>query len=71
LLATDGHRVEVDDCFYRMLKPLEHARAQRFYDDYVITGNIGEQTLQIGNAVPCNTAQWVGQQILHVLEPAA
>ncbi len=62
--------VDLDDCHYRMLKPREHARAQRFADTYEITGNIGEQTLQVGNAVPCNTAQWIGQQLLAVLEPA-
>lgn len=59
--------IDIDDCHYRMLKPREHARAQRFYDDYVITGNIGEQTMQAGNAVPCNVAQWVGRQLLAAL----
>lgn len=55
------------DCFYRMLKPREHARGQRFPDTDVITGNIGEQTMQAGNAVPCNVAQWIGQQLAAVL----
>ncbi|MBV9255547.1 MAG: DNA cytosine methyltransferase, partial [Actinobacteria bacterium] len=59
--------VPIEDCHYRMLKPREHARAQRFYDDYVITGNIGEQTMQAGNAVPCNVAQWIGRQLAAVL----
>jgi DNA (cytosine-5)-methyltransferase 1 len=62
--------IDIDDCFYRMLKPREHARGQRFADEYVITGNIGEQTAQIGNAVAVNAAQWVGERILEVLEPA-
>lgn len=62
--------IDVEDCHYRMLKPREHARAQRFADDYVITGNIGEQTLQVGNAVPCNAAQWIGQRLMAVLESA-
>lgn len=63
--------VDIDDCYYRMLKPREHARAQRFVDSYVITGNIGEQTMQIGNAVPCNAAQFIGERLLESLEPAA
>lgn len=63
LVAT----IDVEDCFYRMLTPREHARGQRIRDDYVITGNTGEQTAQIGNAVPCNTAQWVGHQLAQVL----
>jgi DNA (cytosine-5)-methyltransferase 1 len=68
--AEPGVRIEIDDCHYRRLKPREHLRAQRFYDDYIVTGNTGEQTLQAGNAVPCNAAQWVGTRILDVLEPA-
>lgn len=63
--------IDIDDCHYRMLKPREHARAQRFRDNYVITGNIGEQTLQVGNAVPCNAAQFIGERLLAALEPAA
>jgi DNA (cytosine-5)-methyltransferase 1 len=62
--------VEVDDCYYRMLKPREHARGQRFPDTDIITGNIGEQTLQVGNAVPCNVAQWIGQQLRVALDGA-
>lgn len=55
------------DCYYRTLKPREHARGQRFEDSYVITGNAGEQTAQAGNAVPCNVAQWVGEGLMEVL----
>jgi DNA (cytosine-5)-methyltransferase 1 len=40
-----------------MLKTHELKRAQGFPDDYVITGNTREQTKQIGNAVPVNTAK--------------
>lgn len=42
---------------FRMLKNHELKRAQGFRDSYVITGNITEQTKQIGNAVPVNTAK--------------
>lgn len=59
--------VTVEDCYFRTLKPREHLRAQRFYDDYVVAGNQGEQTMQAGNAVPCNAAQWIGRQLLEVL----
>jgi DNA (cytosine-5)-methyltransferase 1 len=45
------------DIRFRMLKPHELKRAQGFPDDYVITGNVTEQTKQIGNAVPVNTAK--------------
>jgi DNA (cytosine-5)-methyltransferase 1 len=40
-----------------MLKNHELKKAQGFPDDYKITGNATEQTKQIGNAVPVNTAK--------------
>jgi DNA (cytosine-5)-methyltransferase 1 len=45
------------DIRFRMLKPHELARAQGFPEDYKILGTIAEQTKQIGNAVPVNTAK--------------
>jgi DNA (cytosine-5)-methyltransferase 1 len=45
------------DIRFRMLKNNELKRAQGFPNDYVITGNTTEQTRQIGNAVPVNTAK--------------
>lgn len=68
LLSTD---VEVEDCHFRMLKPREHLRAQRFYDDYVVFGNLGEQTMQAGNSVSSNVAQWLGSIACDVLEGVA
>jgi DNA (cytosine-5)-methyltransferase 1 len=59
--------VQVEDCHFRMLSPREHLRAQRFPDSYRVTGNQGEQTMQAGNAVPANVAQWIGQRVLAVL----
>lgn len=59
--------VAVDDCHFRMLKPREHLRAQRFPDSYVVTGNLGEQTMQAGNAVSANVAHWLGKAIAAVL----
>lgn len=59
--------VEVEDCHYRMLQPREQSRAQRFGDDYVLTGNKGEQTAGAGNAVSVNVARWIGEQVAKVL----
>lgn len=61
-LATD-----INDCYFRMLKPRESARAQRFPDSYQITGNSGEQQMQVGNAVSSNVAQWLGAITMEVL----
>jgi DNA (cytosine-5)-methyltransferase 1 len=63
--------VEVEDCHFRMLKPREHLRAQRFPDTYVVLGNKGEQTMQAGNAVSSNVAHWIGERIAAVLGGAA
>lgn len=61
---------DVDDCYFRMLKPREHGRAQRFRDSYIVLGNGGEQTMQFGNAVPSNVAQWLGGIARDVLDGA-
>jgi DNA (cytosine-5)-methyltransferase 1 len=62
--------VDIDDCRFRMLKPREHGRAQRFPDDYRVVGNQGEQTMGFGNAVSSNVAQWLGGIIAHLLGDA-
>lgn len=64
---ADLAALELEDCRFRMLTPREHLRAQRFTDDYIVKGNVGEQTAQAGNAVPCNVAQWIATQLLEVL----
>ena len=58
---------EVLNCRLRMLKPREHLRAQRFWDHYVVKGNQGEQTMQAGNAVSANVANWLGRAVAAVL----
>jgi DNA (cytosine-5)-methyltransferase 1 len=45
------------DIRFRMLKNHELKMAQGFPANYKITGNVTEQTKQIGNAVPVNTAK--------------
>lgn len=59
--------IDVMDCYYRMLKPAEHFRAQRFPGSFIAKGNIGEQTMLAGNAVPCNVAHWIGKAIMAAL----
>ena len=39
-------------CYLRMLLPNELKQIQGFPDDYIVCGNIKEQIIQIGNAVP-------------------
>lgn len=59
--------VDIEDCHFRMLKPEEHALAQRFAPDYEMKGNLGERTMQAGNAVSCNAGQWIGAALADVL----
>lgn len=59
--------IAVEDCRFRMLKPREHLRAQRFPDSYVVKGNQGEQTMQAGNAVSANVAYWLGRITIEAL----
>ncbi len=53
-LIEPGYKLDIR---FRMLKPHELARAQGFPDEYKILGTAAEQTKQIGNAVPVNTAK--------------
>ncbi|WP_405747723.1 DNA cytosine methyltransferase [Streptomyces canus] len=61
----------LDDCHYRMIQPREQLYAQRFPTDYVVLGGRAEQTMQAGNAVSCNVAQWVGERVAAALDKTA
>ena len=71
LTTADRSPVAVEDCWFRMVQPRESLRSQRFPDTYTVTGNKGEQTMQAGNAVSANVAQWIGQQLAAALGAAA
>ena len=62
--------VALEDCYFRMLTPRESANAQAFPDDYIITGNAGEQQKQAGNAVAVNVAAWLGRAAAQALDAA-
>lgn len=57
----------VEDCYFRMVQPREQLLAQRFPEEYIVLGNKGEQTMQAGNAVSSNVAQWVGARVAECL----
>ncbi|MFE7137570.1 hypothetical protein ACFVAG_07460 [Streptomyces sp. NPDC057644] len=50
-----------------MLQPVEQLAARRFPGDSIVRGNKSEQTVQAGNAVSCNVAQWLGSRVAAVL----
>lgn len=65
---TQLSELAVEDCYLRMVQPREYAAGQRFADDYVLTGNQGEQIAGAGNAVSVNVAHWIGRQVMAALE---
>lgn len=61
---------QTERCHPEHTRPLtvrEYARIQTFPDDWQFTGSLAQQYKQIGNAVPVNLAQAVGQQIAQLL----
>lgn len=69
--SADWTRLPVEDATYRMLKPREQLLAQRFPREYIVHGNLGEQTMQAGNAVSVNVARWIGAETMRALGGAA
>ncbi|WP_329117445.1 DNA cytosine methyltransferase [Streptomyces sp. NBC_01465] len=61
----------LEECRYRMIQPREQLLAQRFPTDYIVHGTKGEQTMQAGNAVSCNVAQWLGERVSEALARTA
>lgn len=57
----------VQNCGFRMLDPKELADGMSFPDDYIITGNKGEQVEQIGNAVCPNVAEEIVRRCVESL----
>lgn len=51
----------------RGISLLEAARLQGFPDNYVFSGNFGEKSLQIGNAVPVRLGEIMGAQLVNCI----
>ena len=68
LRRPGGGTVAAEDCYFRMLQWREQLSAQRFPGDYIVHGTSNaERTMQAGNAVSCNVAQWLGEAVSAVL----
>lgn len=63
-----GHNVYFHPHFKRVPTIRESARIQSFPDDFVFTGNKGQQFRQVGNAVPPLLAEAVAKAIMEVIE---
>ncbi len=52
------NRPDIDDCYYRMLKPGEIKLAMAFGKEYIVLGSGRDQVKQCGNAVTPPAMQW-------------
>lgn len=57
----------VDECTFRMLTPPEMAAGMAFPGGYVVLGNKGERTRQIGNAVTPPTSRDIGAAVIEAI----
>ena len=60
--------VKYNDYDIRRLTILELKRIQSFPDDYYLEGNKKDQIMQIGNAVACKFAYYLGKYIINTLQ---
>ena len=58
---------DIEDCYYRMLKPHEVQRGMAFEDDYVVLGNSRDKVKQCGNAVTPPVMEWLVRQVIQSL----
>lgn len=70
-VLTSPSQKQTERCHPLETRPFtvrENARIQGFPDDWVITGSVGQQYKQVGNAVPVNLAYEVARKIYEGLE---
>jgi len=60
--------IKYNDTDIRRLTILELKRIQSFPDDYYLEGNKKDQIMQIGNAVACKFAYYLGKYIINTLQ---
>lgn len=70
-VAGGENVVHLDDGSFRYFTLREMARLQGFPDDYIFEGPRSRTIGQIGNAVPCQLAHCIGENILRALEQPA
>lgn len=57
----------VDDCYYRMLKPKEVKLGMAFDKDYIVLGSGKDQVKQLGNAVTPPAMEWLAERLVESL----
>jgi len=67
LSLVNYSKPNIEDCYYRMLKPPEIKLAMAFEKDYVVLGNGRDQVKQLGNAVTPPVMEWLVRQVIQSL----
>ena len=57
----------IDACGFRMLTPEELKLGMSFPKSYIILGNQRNKVRQVGNAVCCSVAEWIGRRVVESL----
>jgi len=67
LSLVNYSKPNIEDCYYRMLKPPEIKLAMAFEKDYIVLGNGRDQVKQLGNAVTPPVMEWLVRQVIQSL----
>ena len=70
-VLTTPQMKQTERCHPTEVRPFsvrENARIQSFPDDWIFEGTIAAKYKQIGNAVPCNLAKEIGQNLVNALK---
>lgn len=66
-LIINHQTPDIEDCYYRMIKPPEVKRAMAFDDSYKILGTGKDQVKQCGNAVTPPVMEWLIERVVESL----
>lgn len=69
MMVGPDEKLNVEDCYFRMLQPHEIGRAMAFPDAYVVLGNKRDQVKQYGNAVTPPAMAWLIDRVTESLAP--
>jgi len=67
LSVVSYKKPDIEDCYYRMLKPGEIKSAMAFRSDYKVLGSGKDQVKQLGNAVTPPAMKWLVNQVVESL----
>lgn len=67
MTLVNYQKPNIEDCYYRMLKPKEIQAAMAFNQDYVVLGNSRDKVKQLGNAVTPPAMKWLVSQVVDSL----